>query len=50
MKKFRPLLLLIITVGILASPSTAFCQAHCNLLQVNNPATGVVRSWLLVDL
>jgi len=38
MKKFRPLLLLIITIGVLASPSPAFCQAQCNLLQVGNAA------------
>jgi hypothetical protein len=36
MKNFRPLLLFIITVGVLASPSTGFCQAQCSLLQVNN--------------
>jgi hypothetical protein len=36
MKKLRPLLLLLITVGVLASPSVALCQAQCNLLQVNN--------------
>jgi hypothetical protein len=36
MKKFRPLLLLIITIGVLASPSPAFCQAQCNLLQASN--------------
>jgi hypothetical protein len=36
MKKLRPLLLLLITVGVLSSPSVAFCQAQCNLLQVNN--------------
>jgi hypothetical protein len=38
MKKFRPLLLLIITIGVLASPSPAFCQAQCNLLQAGNAA------------
>src|ERR1700742_613817 len=38
MKNFRPLLLFIITVGAIASPSAAFCQAQCNLLQVNNSA------------
>ncbi|HEY6901931.1 MAG TPA: hypothetical protein VI233_14845 [Puia sp.] len=39
MKKFRPLLLLLITVGaIAASSSSAYCQAQCNLLQVNNAA------------
>jgi hypothetical protein len=43
MKKFRPLLLLIITVGVLASPSPAFCQAHCNLLQANT-ATEISHS------
>ena len=39
MKKFRPLFLLLITVGALASPSLAFCQAGCSLLQVNNAET-----------
>ncbi|HEV2480333.1 MAG TPA: hypothetical protein VGS79_11735 [Puia sp.] len=38
MKKFRPLFLLIITVGMLASSSPAYCQAHCSLLQANNTA------------
>jgi len=36
MKKLRPLLVLLITVGVLTSPSVALCQAQCNLLQVNN--------------
>ena len=38
MKNFRPLLLLIITVGVLATPFQAYCQAQCNLLQANNAA------------
>jgi hypothetical protein len=38
MKKFRPLLLLLITVGFVASSSTVYSQAQCNLLQVNNAA------------
>lgn len=38
MKKLRPLLLLIITVGVLSAPSPAYCQAQCNLLQANNAA------------
>ncbi len=36
MKNFRPLLLFIITVGAIASPSVGHCQAQCSLLQVNN--------------
>src|SRR5580698_10679828 len=44
MKKLRPLLLLLITVGVLSSPSVALCQAHCNLLQVNNAANAVHAS------
>jgi hypothetical protein len=37
MKKFRPLLLLLITLGIIAS-SPCYSQVHCNLLQANNAA------------
>jgi hypothetical protein len=44
MKKFRPLLLLLVTVGVLSSPSVALCQAQCNLLQVNNAATAAHAS------
>ena len=37
MKKLRPLLLLLITVGMIAaSSSSAYCQAQCHLLQANN--------------
>ena len=36
MKKFRPLFLLVITVGVISLPHPAFCQARCNLLQANN--------------
>lgn len=44
MKKPRPLLLLLITVGtIIASSSSAYCQAHCNLLQASN-ASDAMRS------
>lgn len=39
MKKFRLLFLLLITVGAIASPSLAFCQARCSLLQANNAAS-----------
>lgn len=40
MKKFRPLFLLLITVGAIAtSSSPAYCQAQCNLLQVNDAAS-----------
>lgn len=39
MKNFRPLILLIITVGLVAvSSTTAKCQPGCGLLQVNNSA------------
>ncbi|HEY4290997.1 MAG TPA: hypothetical protein VGN00_28040 [Puia sp.] len=39
MKKFKPLFLLILTVGIIAtSSSPAHCQVQCDLLQVNNTA------------
>ena len=44
MKKFRPLYLFLITVGLIAgSSSSAFCQAHCDLLQANN-AMNAMRS------
>ena len=44
MKNFRPLILLIITVGLVAvSSTTAQCQPGCGLLQVNNSA-GAVHS------
>ncbi|HXB90907.1 MAG TPA: hypothetical protein VNU72_01400 [Puia sp.] len=37
MKNFRPLFLLLITVGMIAaSSSSAHCQAQCNLLQASN--------------
>ena len=35
MKKFRPLLLFIITLGVM-SASPAFSQVQCNLLEANN--------------
>jgi hypothetical protein len=39
MKKFRPLLLLLLSVGIIAATSSsAYCQSQCNLLQINNAA------------
>ena len=39
MKKFRPLLLLLLSVGIIAATSSSsYCQSQCNLLQVNNAA------------
>jgi hypothetical protein len=41
MKKFRPLLLLLITVGTLTSSSTVYAQSHCDLLQVNNAASAI---------
>lgn len=44
MKKLRPLLVLLITVGVIASPSVALCQAQCSLLQVNNAANTVHAS------
>ena len=37
MKKFRPYLLLLITLGIIAS-SPAYSQVQCNILQANNAA------------
>jgi ABC-type sugar transport system permease subunit len=37
MKNFRPLPLLLITLGVIAS-SSAYSQVHCNLLQANNAA------------
>jgi len=37
MKISRPLLLILVTVGMVAvSSSSAYCQAQCNLLQANN--------------
>ncbi len=30
MKKFRPLFLFIITVGVLAAPYTGYCLAQCS--------------------
>jgi len=36
MKKLRLLFLLLITIGALASPSLAYCQPGCSLLQVNH--------------
>ena len=45
MKKFRPLFLLILTVGIIASSSSpAHCQSQCDLLQVNNAAAATHAS------
>ena len=39
MKKFKPLFLLILTVGIIASSSSpAHCQSQCDLLQVSDAA------------
>jgi len=39
MKKLRPLLLLLISIGIAAvTSSSAYCQSQCHLLQVNNAA------------
>lgn len=35
MKKFKPLLLLLITCGVMSSNST-FAQVKCDLLQVSN--------------
>jgi len=46
MKKFRPLLLLLITVGTLASSSTVYAQSHCDLLQVNSATAAVHVSGL----
>jgi hypothetical protein len=44
MKKFRPLFLLIITIGMMvSSSSSAYCQVNCSLLQVNN-AAGVAHA------
>ena len=44
MKKLRPLLLLIISVGMIAaSSSSAYSQVKCSLLQVNN-AEGAVHA------
>jgi hypothetical protein len=44
MKKFRPLLLLVITVGSIASSTTAYGQSQCNLLQVSNAAAAAHAS------
>jgi len=45
MKKLRPLFLLILTVGIIASSSSpAHCQSQCDLLQVNNTAATTLGS------
>ncbi|HEY4338199.1 MAG TPA: hypothetical protein VGM89_19965 [Puia sp.] len=43
MKKFRPLLLLLITVGTIVSSSTVYGQSQCSLLQVSNTAA-VIRA------
>lgn len=37
MKKFRPLLLLLLVMGVVASP--AYSQVQCNLLQASNAAS-----------
>ena len=39
MKISKPLFLILLTVCIAASPSSAFCQAQCNLLQASNAST-----------
>ena len=39
MKKIRPILLLLITIGITAT-SPAFSQVQCNLLQASNATAG----------
>lgn len=45
MKNFRPLILLLITVGTVAvSPASAQCQVNCSLLQVNNSAAAAHAS------
>ena len=44
MKKFRPLLLLLITVGTIASSSSVHAQVKCSLLQVNNAAAAAHAS------
>jgi hypothetical protein len=44
MKKFRPLLLLLITVGTIASSSSVYAQTKCSLLQVNNAAAAAQAS------
>jgi hypothetical protein len=43
MKKIRPFFLLILVFSMTAFSTGAYCQAHCDLLQVNN-AAAVVRS------
>jgi hypothetical protein len=40
MKKFRALLLLLITLGIITS-TPGYSQVHCNLLQANNAASAI---------
>lgn len=44
MKKFRPLLILLITIGTLVSSSTVYAQSKCNLLQVSNAAAAAHAS------
>jgi hypothetical protein len=45
MKKLRPLILLIITVGVIAvSSPAARCQVNCSLMQVNNAAAATHAS------
>lgn len=44
MKKFRPLLLLLITVGSIASSSSVNAQTQCSILQVNNAAAAAHAS------
>jgi hypothetical protein len=43
MKNFKPLLLLLITLGVITS-SSAYSQVHCNLLQANN-ATAAAHAY-----
>lgn len=38
MKKIRPLILVLITVGCLNSSSTVYSQSQCHMLQVSNVA------------
>ena len=45
MKNFRPLILLILTIGVIAvSSPAAQCQANCSLMQVNNSAAATHAS------
>jgi hypothetical protein len=45
MKNFRPLTLLIITIGVIAvSSPAAQCQVNCSLMQVNNSAAATHAS------